>query len=182
MPIGVAVIATKEAKIATESCEELWTPQVSASDSPDSGAQMLKSTGYSEKLWILILLICRCITTLHPTVAVFLGLSCSLLILFVVFLFGASTTCFLYSTFLAGLIALCTLPFVIITFVRLLVHNYLHIKFLQSPHITQYLSGVDIIGNGSGSHHQLRKLDARLSLMQSATRKCGGLYLYSNHR
>ena len=31
----------------------------------------------------------------------------------------------------------------------------------QSPHITMSLSGVDIIGNGSGSHHELRKLNTR---------------------
>ncbi len=42
--------------------------------------------------------------------------------------------------------------------------------------------GVEIIGNGSGSHHELRKLDQRLELMVSATRKSGGLYLYSNQR
>ncbi len=28
----------------------------------------------------------------------------------------------------------------------------------QSPHITMSLSGVEIIGNGSGSHHELRNL------------------------
>jgi NAD+ synthase (glutamine-hydrolysing) len=44
------------------------------------------------------------------------------------------------------------------------------------------LKGVDIIGNGSGSHHELRKLHTRLQLMVSATRKCGGVYLYSNQR
>jgi NAD+ synthase (glutamine-hydrolysing) len=43
-------------------------------------------------------------------------------------------------------------------------------------------SGVEVIGNGSGSHHNLRKLDTRLELMLSATRKCGGVYLYSNQR
>lgn len=42
--------------------------------------------------------------------------------------------------------------------------------------------GVEIIGNGSGSHHELRKLDQRLELMVSATRKSGGVYLYSNQR
>lgn len=44
------------------------------------------------------------------------------------------------------------------------------------------LHGVDIIGNGSGSHHELRKLHTRLELIVSATRKCGGVYLYSNQR
>jgi hypothetical protein len=36
------------------------------------------------------------------------------------------------------------------------------------------LAGVEIFSNGSGSHHQLRKLDQRLSLIQSATAKVGG--------
>eukprot|EP00934_Nitzschia_sp_Nitz4_P007041 Nitzschia sp. Nitz4//scaffold87_size112219//91117//93387//NITZ4_004087-RA/size112219-processed-gene-0.9-mRNA-1//1//CDS//3329559408//7031//frame0 len=52
----------------------------------------------------------------------------------------------------------------------------------QSSHIDLSLRGVEIIGNGSGSHHELRKLDQRLELMLSATRKCGGVYLYSNQR
>jgi len=52
----------------------------------------------------------------------------------------------------------------------------------QSTHIDLSLKGVDIIGNGSGSHHELRKLNTRLELMVSATRKCGGVYLYSNQR
>mmetsp|Transcript_7411 Transcript_7411/g.14774 ORF Transcript_7411/g.14774 Transcript_7411/m.14774 type:complete len:796 (-) Transcript_7411:317-2704(-) len=52
----------------------------------------------------------------------------------------------------------------------------------RSAHIDMALRGVDIIGNASGSHHELRKLDARLELMVGATRKCGGVYLYSNQR
>ncbi len=52
----------------------------------------------------------------------------------------------------------------------------------QAEHIRLSLSGVEIIGNGSGSHHELRKLNSRLELMISATRKCGGLYLYANQR
>lgn len=52
----------------------------------------------------------------------------------------------------------------------------------RSSHIDLALNGVEIIGNGSGSHHELRKLNARLELIISATRKCGGLYLYSNQR
>ncbi|CAN0277019.1 unnamed protein product [Pylaiella littoralis] len=52
----------------------------------------------------------------------------------------------------------------------------------DSPHIGQALAGVEIVGNGSGSHHQLRKLDTRLSYMISATAKCGGVYVYSNQR
>lgn len=52
----------------------------------------------------------------------------------------------------------------------------------NSPHIQMYLSGVEIIANASGSHHELRKLNSRLTLMKNATSKCGGAYLYSNHR
>jgi predicted amidohydrolase len=52
----------------------------------------------------------------------------------------------------------------------------------HSPHIALSLNGVDIVTNGSGSHHQLRKLDQRLSLIQSATAKCGGVYLYANQQ
>ena len=52
----------------------------------------------------------------------------------------------------------------------------------QSEHINLALAGVEIIGNGSGSHHELRKLNVRLELMISATNKCGGLYLYANQR
>lgn len=50
----------------------------------------------------------------------------------------------------------------------------------RSPHIDMELDGVDVIGNGSGSHHVLRKLGARVRLLESATRKGGGLYLYAN--
>ena len=52
----------------------------------------------------------------------------------------------------------------------------------QASHIDLALRGVEIIGNGSGSHHELRKLSTRMELMISATRKCGGVYLYSNQR
>ena len=52
----------------------------------------------------------------------------------------------------------------------------------QSTNIGLALDGVDIVGNGSGSHHELRKLNARLELMVHATRKCGGIYLYANQR
>ena len=41
---------------------------------------------------------------------------------------------------------------------------------------------MDIIANPSGSHHQLRKADRRVNLIQNAMRKCGGVYLFSNHR
>jgi NAD+ synthase (glutamine-hydrolysing) len=50
------------------------------------------------------------------------------------------------------------------------------------PHIQLLLSGCDIIVNGSGSHHQLRKLNTRVELMQGATDKVGGAYLYANQR
>ncbi|CDO93851.1 unnamed protein product [Kluyveromyces dobzhanskii CBS 2104] len=52
----------------------------------------------------------------------------------------------------------------------------------QSPHIAMSLDGVEIFTNSSGSHHELRKLDKRLDLIISATRRCGGVYLYSNQR
>ena len=51
-----------------------------------------------------------------------------------------------------------------------------------SPHIELAANGVEIISNGSGSHHELRKLDTRLSLIQNATEKCGGVYLYANQQ
>lgn len=49
-------------------------------------------------------------------------------------------------------------------------------------HIEMALNGVDIVTNGSGSHHELRKLQSRLELILGATRKCGGVYLYANQR
>ncbi len=52
----------------------------------------------------------------------------------------------------------------------------------DSPHILLGLSGAEIIANGSGSHHQLRKLDTRLNLMKNATARGGGAYLYSNQQ
>ncbi|KAG5191773.1 NAD(+) synthase [Tribonema minus] len=52
----------------------------------------------------------------------------------------------------------------------------------RSPHIEQSLAGVEITGNGSASHHELRKLDTRVSYMLAATRKCGGVYLYANQQ
>jgi NAD+ synthase (glutamine-hydrolysing) len=52
----------------------------------------------------------------------------------------------------------------------------------RSPHIALGLDGVDIVGNGSGSHHQLRKLHTRLDLMRGATVKSGGVYLYANQQ
>ncbi|EFJ22527.1 hypothetical protein SELMODRAFT_267968 [Selaginella moellendorffii] len=52
----------------------------------------------------------------------------------------------------------------------------------SSPHIGLALNGVEIIVNGSGSHHQLRKLNTRIELMQGATHKAGGVYLYANQQ
>ena len=42
------------------------------------------------------------------------------------------------------------------------------------------LDGVEIFSNGSGSHHELRKLHKRIDLIRSCTAKVGGVYLYSN--
>jgi len=52
----------------------------------------------------------------------------------------------------------------------------------DSPHIGLSLDGVEILGNGSGSHHQLRKLNTRVDLIRSATAKNGGVYLYANQQ
>lgn len=52
----------------------------------------------------------------------------------------------------------------------------------QSPHISMALDGVEIITNSSGSHHELRKLDTRMQLITEATKKCGGVYIYSNQK
>eukprot|EP00756_Hemistasia_phaeocysticola_P006328 Hpha_TRINITY_DN13778_c0_g1::TRINITY_DN13778_c0_g1_i1::g.142269::m.142269/K01950/E6.3.5.1, NADSYN1, QNS1, nadE; NAD+ synthase (glutamine-hydrolysing) len=52
----------------------------------------------------------------------------------------------------------------------------------RAPHIDLALSGVEIITNGSGSHHQLRKLNQRVDLMRSATAKAGGCYIYANQQ
>jgi NAD+ synthase (glutamine-hydrolysing) len=51
-----------------------------------------------------------------------------------------------------------------------------------SPHNSLSLAGCEIITNSSGSHHELRKLDTRIALIQEATRKCGGIYLYANQQ
>ena len=52
----------------------------------------------------------------------------------------------------------------------------------RSPHIALSLGGAEIIANGSGSHHQLRKLDTRIDLVRGATSKAGGVYLYANQK
>ncbi|EOD49513.1 putative glutamine-dependent nad(+) synthetase protein [Neofusicoccum parvum UCRNP2] len=52
----------------------------------------------------------------------------------------------------------------------------------NAPHSTMGLNGVEIFTNSSGSHHELRKLNTRISLILEATRKSGGIYLYSNQQ
>jgi NAD+ synthase (glutamine-hydrolysing) len=52
----------------------------------------------------------------------------------------------------------------------------------RAAHIDLALQGVEIVGNGSGSHHELRKLETRMNLIVGATQKCGGIYLYANQR
>ncbi|THH10944.1 hypothetical protein EW146_g8214 [Bondarzewia mesenterica] len=51
-----------------------------------------------------------------------------------------------------------------------------------SPHILMGLDGVEIFTNSSGSHHELRKLHTRVELIQEATQKLGGVYLYANQQ
>ena len=52
----------------------------------------------------------------------------------------------------------------------------------SSPHTYLWLSGVEIIANASGSHHELRKLHRRIDLIRNASLKEGGVYLYSNQQ
>lgn len=52
----------------------------------------------------------------------------------------------------------------------------------QAPHIAYAALGVHLIGNGSGSHHELRKMGRRLELLRGATTKTGGVYAYANQR
>ena len=52
----------------------------------------------------------------------------------------------------------------------------------SSPHIYLGLNGIEIIANGSGSHHELRKLNTRVNLIRNATLKSGGVYLYANQQ
>ena len=52
----------------------------------------------------------------------------------------------------------------------------------MSPHIHFGNAGVEIIANGSGSHHELRKLDTRIVLIRNASAKNGGVYLYANQQ
>ncbi|MCP4357567.1 MAG: NAD(+) synthase [Chloroflexi bacterium] len=51
-----------------------------------------------------------------------------------------------------------------------------------SPNAYLGLNGVEILANGSGSHHELRKLYRRIDLIKNATAKGGGIYLYANQQ
>ncbi|TQS37166.1 hypothetical protein Golomagni_02368 [Golovinomyces magnicellulatus] len=51
----------------------------------------------------------------------------------------------------------------------------------DNPGIHMGLNGVEIFTNSSGSHHELRKLKHRISLILHCTR-AGGIYLYSNQK
>ncbi|KAK3935587.1 putative glutamine dependent NAD+ synthetase [Diplogelasinospora grovesii] len=50
----------------------------------------------------------------------------------------------------------------------------------DAPHVQMALDGVEIFTNSSGSHFTLRKLSVRMQLIQEATRKNGGVYIYAN--
>ncbi|XP_057520438.1 glutamine-dependent NAD(+) synthetase [Amaranthus tricolor] len=51
------------------------------------------------------------------------------------------------------------------------------------PHAELSLNGVEVFMNASGSHHQLRKLDVRMSAFIGATQTPrGGVYMYSNQQ
>jgi len=52
----------------------------------------------------------------------------------------------------------------------------------NSPHISMSLDGIEIFANGSGSHHEFKKLHTRIDLIREATVKCGGVYLYANQQ
>ena len=52
----------------------------------------------------------------------------------------------------------------------------------NAPHAQMSLNGIEIFTNSSGSHHELRKLKTRYNLINEATRKAGGIYLYANQQ
>jgi predicted amidohydrolase len=53
---------------------------------------------------------------------------------------------------------------------------------LMAPHNAMSLDGVEIFTNSSGSHHELRKLDRRMSLIREGTLVSPVLYiLVENH-
>lgn len=51
-----------------------------------------------------------------------------------------------------------------------------------STHVPQSLDGAEILVNGSGSYHELRKNYVISDLIKSATAKSGGIYMFSNLR
>ena len=56
-------------------------------------------------------------------------------------------------------------------------------KELWSPNplsIELYMNGAHIILNSSGSHFELNKINKRIDLIRSVTKRCGGAYIYSN--
>lgn len=50
----------------------------------------------------------------------------------------------------------------------------------KNPGVDMALDGAELLGNGSGSHWQIRKLNTRVDLITNSTRKAGGIYAYSN--
>ncbi|XP_055333203.1 glutamine-dependent NAD(+) synthetase-like isoform X2 [Paramacrobiotus metropolitanus] len=52
----------------------------------------------------------------------------------------------------------------------------------ESSHVPQGLDGVEIFTNASGSYHELRKLRTAYTLIEGASMKSGGIYLYANMR
>lgn len=50
----------------------------------------------------------------------------------------------------------------------------------KNPHVDYGLDGVEIIMNGSASHHELRKLSTRIGLITNASSRNGGVYVYAN--
>ena len=48
---------------------------------------------------------------------------------------------------------------------------------LYSPHVSMAIDGVEVVTNGSGSHHELRKLYQRVNLIQAATKKVDGILM-----
>lgn len=50
----------------------------------------------------------------------------------------------------------------------------------KNLHVDFGLDGIEIVTNGSGSHHELRKLNDRLELIKNASKRNGGVYIYSN--
>ena len=50
----------------------------------------------------------------------------------------------------------------------------------RNIHVDLCLDGAEIISNSSGSHHELRKLNYRLNLIQNASARNKCVYMYSN--